>query len=394
MSQRSIALDIICKSIGSSSYTNLLMRKKLMELEPIQRPFVTSLVSGVLKEYDYLLFQVKDYLKTNTSLKNKVIIAMALYERYYLNKEAYINNEYVDLANKYDKAFVNAILRKEYEFKKGEEYINNSLPEWIYNLLAKQYSEDELNKILKNYKRVPVVYYRINHQKASFKDFKDIEIINDDIFISNKTLLNSLEFKKGMFYVEDINSSSLVKNLDLKESDTLLDVCSAPGSKLFNCLDIIKPINAYSNELHEHRLKLIEDRAKLLGFEGVHYLNLDGRILSDVLDVKFDKILLDVPCSGLGTIGRKPDLKYHLKPESLDALQSIQKELLESSYKLLKKNGLILYSTCTLNKKENSKQVTSFLNQHQDLKLLKEETIINDDGDCFYYAVIKNEFNI
>ena len=388
MSQRSIALEIICKSIGDNSYTNLLMRKKLMELEPIQRPFVSNLVSGVLKEYDYLLFQVKDYLKANTSLKNKVIIAMALYERYYLNKEAYVNNEYVDLANKYDKPFINAILRKEYEFKNGEEYINSSLPKWIYNLLAKQYSEEELKSILMNYKRVPIVYYRINHHKATFNDFKDIEIINDDIFTSKQSLLNSNEFKKGMFYVEDINSSSLVKNLDLKEEDTLLDVCSAPGSKLFNCLDIIKPGNAYSNELHEHRLKLIEDRAKLLGFEGVHYLNLDGRILSDVLDVKFDKIILDVPCSGLGTIGRKPDLKYHLKPESLDEIQAIQKELLNSCSSLLKEGGQILYSTCTLNKKENGKQVLAFLNEHEDFKLIKEETIINDYGDCFYYAVI------
>lgn len=388
MSQRSIALEIICKSIGDNSYTNLLMRKKLMELEPIQRPFVSNLVSGVLKEYDYLLFQVKDYLKANTSLKNKVIIAMALYERYYLNKEAYVNNEYVDLANKYDKPFINAILRKEYEFKNGEEYINSSLPKWIYNLLAKQYSEEELKSILMNYKRVPIVYYRINHHKATFNDFKDIEIINDDIFTSKQSLLNSNEFKKGMFYVEDINSSSLVKNLDLKEEDTLLDVCSAPGSKLFNCLDIIKPSNAYSNELHEHRLKLIEDRAKLLGFEGVHYLNLDGRILSDVLDVKFDKIILDVPCSGLGTIGRKPDLKYHLKPESLDEIQAIQKELLNSCSSLLKEGGQILYSTCTLNKKENGKQVLAFLNEHEDFKLIKEETIINDYGDCFYYAVI------
>ena len=388
MSQRSIALDIICKSIGSDSYTNLLMRKKLMELEPVQRPFVSNLVSGVLKEYDYLLFQVSDYLKTNTSLKNKVIIAMALYERYFLDKEAYINNEYVDLANKYDKPFINAILRKEYEFKNGEEYINNSLPKWIYNLLAKQYNDEELNKILKNFKRVPVVYYRINHHKATFDDFKDIEIINDDIFTSKQNLLNSNEFKQGLFYIEDINSSSLVKNLDLKKDDVLLDVCSAPGSKLFNCLDVVKPSNAYSNELHEHRLKLIEDRAKLLGYEGVHYLNLDGRILSDVLDVKFDKILLDVPCSGLGTIGRKPDLKYHLKPESLDELQTIQRELLKSCSMLLKEGGQILYSTCTLNKKENGKQVSSFLSEHEDFKLIKEETIINDYGDCFYYAVI------
>ena len=156
-------------------------------------------------------------------------------------------------------------------------------------------------------------------------------------------------------------------------------------------MDVVKPNNAYSNELHEHRLELIRERAKLLGFDGVHYLNYDGRILSDVLDEKFDKILLDVPCSGLGTLGRKPDLKYHLSPSSLDELQMIQKGLLNNTSKLLKTNGEILYSTCTLNKKENGKQVLAFLKEHEEFSLKEEDTIINDLGDCFYYAVLKKE---
>lgn len=392
MNQRKVAFEIIYKTISDKAYTNLLMREKLKELEPIQRPFVTNLVNGVLKEYDYLVFQFVEHLKNSTYLRNKIIIAMALYERYYLSSDAYyVNNEYVELANKHDKPFVNAILRKEYEFKKGPEHINESLPEWIYKLLKSQYDEESFTSILKNYKRIPTVYYRLNHNKCKYTDLKDINIINEDIFTSNKSLVNSEEFKKGYFYIEDINSSSLTKHLDLKEDDVLLDVCCAPGSKLFNCLDIIKPNNAYSNELHEHRLELIRERAKLLGFDGVHYLNYDGRILSDVLDEKFDKILLDVPCSGLGTLGRKPDLKYHLSPSSLDELQVIQKGLLNNTSKLLKTNGEILYSTCTLNKKENGKQVLAFLKEHDEFSLKEEDTIINDLGDCFYYAVLKKE---
>lgn len=392
MNQRKVAFEIIYKTISDKAYTNLLMREKLKELEPIQRPFVTNLVNGVLKEYDYLVYQFRDYLKNSTSLRNKIIIAMALYERYYLSSDAYyVNNEYVELANKHDKPFVNAILRKEYEFKKRPEHINESLPEWIYKLLKSQYDKESFTRILKNYKRIPTVYYRLNHNKCKYADLKDINIINEDIFTSNKSLVNSEEFKKGYFYIEDINSSSLTKHFDLKEDDVLLDVCCAPGSKLFNCLDIVNPKNAYSNELHEHRLELIKERAKLLGFDGVHYLNYDGRILSDVLDVKFDKILLDVPCSGLGTLGRKPDLKYHLSPSSLDELQVIQKGLLNSASKLLKTNGEMLYSTCTLNKKENGKQVLAFLKEHDEFRLKEEDTIINDLGDCFYYAVLKKE---
>lgn len=392
MNQREIAFEIIYKTIGDAAYTNLLTRDKLNLLDPIQRPFVTNLINGVLKEYDYLVFQFKDNLKNTTSLKNKIIIAMALYERYYLKADAYyVNNEYVKLANKHDKSFINALLRKEYEFKKGPEYINESLPEWIYKLLQSQYDSDVLSEILKNYKRVPAVFYRLNHHLASYDDFKDINIINEDIFTSNRSLIGSEEFKKGYFYIEDINSSSLVKHLHLKSTDTLLDMCSAPGSKLFNCLDIIKPNNAYSNELHAHRLELIKTKAKVLGFDGIHYLNYDGRTLKDVLDFKFDKILLDVPCSGLGTLDRKPDLKYHLTPSSLDELQVIQKGLLDCASKLLKNQGEILYSTCTLNKKENTKQVASFIREHLDFKLIEENTIINELGDCFYYALITKE---
>ena len=108
-----------------------------------------------------------------------------------------------------------------------------------------------------------------------------------------------------------------------------------------------------------------------------------------MLDVKFDKILLDAPCSGLGVIGRKPDLKFHIKPESLDELQKLQFELLESMKGLLKNDGILLYSTCTLNKKENGRLIRRFLSQEDRFILLKEETIINDLGDCFYYAKMK-----
>ena len=196
-------------------------------------------------------------------------------------------------------------------------------------------------------------------------------------------------YKKGYLYVQDVNSASLYKNLDLQKDDVLLDVCCAPGSKLFNCLDILKPENCYGNDIHENRVKLIAKMADKLGFEGIHYLNHDGRELHKVLDVKFDKILLDAPCSGLGVIGRKPDLKFHIKPESLDELQKLQFELLESMKDLLKNDGILLYSTCTLNKKENGRLIRRFLSQEDRFILLKEETIINDLGDCFYYAKMK-----
>ncbi len=394
MNQRELALEIIYKTIKDSAYAGLLMRQKLNEIEPLKRPFVSNLVYGVLREYDYLLFQVENDIKNNTSLKNKIIIVMALYEKHFLNKENHIViNEYVSLAkNKYDKAFINALLHKNIDLALKESkdaYINNSLPKWLYSLLESQYSKSDLDKILKNYKRIPKTYYRINHLKCLKEELNDVEFINDDIFISSNNLLNSDDFKNGKYYIQDINSSLLVKNLHLKSDDILLDMCSAPGSKLFNALDIIKPFNAYANELYEKRLNLIKDKAKILGFEAINYLNYDGLCLKDKLNLKFDKIILDVPCSGLGTLGRKPDLKYHVTSSSLDELEKIQKGLLDSAKCLIKEKGEILYSTCTLNKKENSKQILRFCKENSMFKLIKEETIINEMGDCFYYALLE-----
>jgi len=394
MNQRSVALTILHKTIKDESYSNLLMRQELNKLEPIHRSLVTELVYGVLRNYDNLLYQFKDELDDKTSLKNKLIICLALYERFYLKEKDYVtNNEYVNLAeSKYDKSFINAILHKIKEYKVSEEpHIRYSLPKWLYKLLESQYSPQELEKILNVYQKAPKLYYRINKNKVTFKNFRDIDIVNDDLFLSKNNLLNSAEYKRGYFYVQDYNSASLYKHLDLNPDCTLLDVCSAPGSKLFNCLDVVKQENAYGNDIHEHRVELIRKAALRLGYDKINLLNFDGLKLKDNLNMQFDRILLDAPCSGLGVISRKPDLKFHVKPESLDELQKLQYDLLVSLKDLLKNKGILLYSTCTLNKKENGKLISKFIKENSEFKVLEEETIINDLGDCFYYCKLEKD---
>ena len=394
MNQRQIALDILYKTIKEESYSNLLMRKELEKLEPIQRGFVTNLVNGVLRKYEYLLYQFKNEVNEKTSFRLKLILCMGLYERFFLSEKDYVvNNEYTELGkSKYEKAFINAILRKVNALIDiDEEYSKYCLPEWIYNLLSSQYPSDELHKIFNIYQKIPSVYYRLNKKKCSYDDLKtlDIEIINDDIFTCKKNLLHTSLYKNGYFYVQDYNSASLYKHLDLQKGNKLLDVCSAPGSKLFNCLDILDESDCYANDLHSHRVELIKKMAEKLGYNNVNYLNFDGTKLSEHIDIKFDRIMLDAPCSGLGVIGRKPDLKFHIKPENLDELQIIQLELLNSVKSMLNNDGILLYSTCTLNKKENDRLIKKFLNNSEEFILLEEETIINDMGDCFYYAKIK-----
>ena len=390
--QRKIALKIIYKTISDASFTNLLMRKELQNIDPLKRAFVTNIVQGVLKNYEFLAYNVSLYAK-KTDLLNRIIIMMALYERFYLDKESYaVNNSYVELAKtKYDKSFVNAILRKVDKLVLSNiPYIDNSLPEWLYKLLSKQYPE-KINDILANYHAVHKTYYRLNPHKCTFKDLSKykVEIIKDNIFICETNLLNSEEFKKGYFYIQDINAAKLTEVLDLTEDDLLLDACSAPGSKLFNCLEVVKDYNAFSNDLSETRLNLIKQRALLLGYNHVNFTNYDASILNKKLNMSFDKIILDVPCSGLGVIGRKPDIKFHIQPDNLDELQGIGYSILENCSDLLKEGGELLFSTCTLNKKENGKQIGKFLVKHNEFSILKEETIIENYGDLFYYCLLK-----
>ena len=390
--QRLIALNILRKTISDESFTSLLMRKELEKLEKVQRPFVTNIVQGVLKNYELLEYNVNLYVR-KTSLTNKLILMMALYERYFLKEKEYaVNNSYVELSKtKYDKSFINATLRNIRELKYSDnEWINVSLPEWLYKLIKKQYPDD-YRTLIENYHSVHKTYYRLNPNKTDFdylKDKYDIEIMENNVFISKQNLINTDDFNNGFFYIQDINAAKLTSVLKLKEDYTLLDVCSAPGSKLFNTLELLKDSNTFSNDLNSTRLELIKKKALILGYKNINFLNCDGRYLNSKLNMKFDVIMMDVPCSGLGVIGRKPDIKFHIKPENLDELQNIGYEILNNCSKLLKEDGQILYSTCTINRKENEKQIEKFIKNNPEFKIIEEKTIIESYGDLFYYCLL------
>ena len=390
--QRLIALNILRKTISDESFTSLLMRKELEKLEKVQRPFVTNIVQGVLKNYELLEYNVNLDVR-KTSLTNKRILMMALYERYFLKEKEYaVNNSYVELSKtKYDKSFINATLRNIRELKYSDnEWINVSLPEWLYKLIKKQYPDD-YRTVIENYHSVHKTYYRLNPNKTDFdylKDKYDIEIMENNVFISKQNLINTDDFNNGFFYIQDINAAKLTSVLKLKEDYTLIDVCSAPGSKLFNTLELLKDSNTFSNDLNSTRLELIKKKALILGYKNINFLNCDGRYLNSKLNMKFDVIMMDVPCSGLGVIGRKPDIKFHIKPENLDELQNIGYEILNNCSKLLKEDGQILYSTCTINRKENEKQIEKFIKNNPEFKIIEEKTIIESYGDLFYYCLL------
>ena len=222
MNERKIALDILNKTITDSAYSNLLMRYSFDDNQNI--PFITNLIYGVLENYESLKYQFEGLFES-TSKYNEIILVMSLYERFILKKEDYITiNEYVKLAkSEYDKSFINAILHKIRVYKDpSEEHLKYNLPKWIYQLLKKQYCEEDLNKILVNLNTKKSIYYHINKNKISLNSLKNINIIDDYFFTSDSNLTKSDEFNKGYFYIQDINSYNIIKSLELKENDLFL----------------------------------------------------------------------------------------------------------------------------------------------------------------------------
>lgn len=399
ITQRKLSFEILKKTYIDKKYANLLLRNELNKLPYEKRAFVNEIVYGVIRNDLFLRFQFQSYLKEKTKEKVNIILMMAYYEYVFLNEKKYvITNEYVGLVDKTFKPLVNAILRNKLENVKSicDDSLENisikySIPLWIIKLLNSQHPL-EFKNILDDYQNNrPKVFYRINPLKFKQEMIEElgIEFIDEKYFVSKNNLTNSKYFEEGYFYVQDYGSKDIVEKLEVKDDDLILDMCAAPGSKSFNILEKIKnKNNLFINDISLLRLNLIKDKAYKLGYKNLNFLNFDALKIFGY-DNYFDKILLDAPCSGFGVFKRKVDLKNKIQPTDLDEIVKLQEKLLDKSYTLLKKGGILVYSTCTLNVKENHKQVLNFLKKYKDLKLIEEENVFPKEGhDGFFIAKI------
>ncbi len=190
-------------------------------------------------------------------------------------------------------------------------------------------------------------------------------------------LAHSNAFKNGLLTIQDESSMIVALALGVGENDHVLDACAAPGGKSTHIAERLNGTGeVISLDLHEHKVKLIRENASRLGLSNIQARALDSRKALEIFEKEsFDRILLDAPCSGLGVMRRKPDMKYTKKEEDLLQLQNVQKTLLESVSSLLRKDGILVYSTCTIDKEENQSVVTDFLQKHTEFEL--DETIIH-----------------
>lgn len=393
---RKAAFEALNRIEKDGAFTNLLLEKILRQkdLSSTDRAFVSALVLGVTERKITLDYELSLYLsKPLKKLKPEVITILRLgaYQIFYMDKvpDSAAVNESVKLTKKekcsYASSVVNAVLRKcslnglVMPDKTDENYLSvyYSFPQWIISKWIDEYGEENTKGILKQMNSKSKTTVRVNTFKVSVQqlkeifadegvDFCDTDLENAlDISLSG-TDINSLNsFKNGFFHVQDKASQLCVKALDAKKGQTVIDMCASPGGKSFTAAQYMQNCGKLlSFDKLPKRVKLISDGAQRLG------INI---IKADVSDAEqyneknplADRVLCDVPCSGLGVISKKPEIKYK-KPEDFEDLPITQLKILQNASKYVKIGGRLVYSTCTLNKKENEDVCTAFLHSCKD----------------------------
>ena len=398
-SARRIAYDILYKVYMDSAYSNIALDSALEEEKPDvkDRAFISMLVYGVAERTVTLDYQLSLYL-TQPLKKLKpqvlVILRMGVYQLLFTDKipPSAAVNESVKLSKQcgcaYASGLINAVLRKvasgglRLPDKKDEIYfysVKYSCPEWMIKLWDESYGRENALKICEaSTGGVPTVL-RVNTLKTTLQELKNTlanegvesnfsDAVDDALLVRNHGSLRELDaFKAGMFHVQDIASQLCVKALNPKEGERVLDICSAPGGKAFTAAQYMKNSGRITAcDIYPHRLKLIEDSASRLGIDIIETLANDASVYNEALGT-YDKILCDVPCSGLGIIRRKPEIRFKTAAE-VDKLPKIQYSIMKTAALYLNKGGTMVYSTCSLNTEENEKVYNRFLSEHPDFE--------------------------
>lgn len=409
------AYRILNQYFEDESFLNIALNEELKksELKREDKDLCTTIVYGTIQNLLFIQYQLQPYIKgKRVKKKIKTLLYLSLYQLIYLDKipDYAVINEAVNIAKKQGyqtSKFVNAVLRNfiRNERRSLEDLdelerisIETSHPLWMVKMFNKQYGLEKTKKICLEDNTPPTRSGRVNTLKASKEEllkegcFKEGTLSKDALLYNKGNLALTSYFKEGKVTIQDESSQLVARLLDPQKTDYVLDMCSAPGSKTTHLSALMEnqgKIEAY--DLYEHKVKLVEYNLRRLGVKNVHIQAGDSTKLKEVYPQKtFDRILLDAPCSGFGVLKRKPEIKYH-DSSVMDGLVSLQALLLENAYYLLKNDGTMVYSTCTINKKENELMIQKFIEKHPDMEVIKQRTILNYEyhTDGFFMCKMK-----
>lgn len=413
MKVRDVSYQLLKKICIEQQYSNLVLRKELDVLEGKDKGLATSIIYGTLQNYRSCRYQWVSYVTSMPQEDVCLLLDMSVYQLLWMDKlPSYaVINEAVAIAKKRSPRFaklVNAVLHKVDTAGKlpitgsKEEVlaIETSHPTWLVKMWCAQYGYDTTEQICRSDLNIKPTIARVNTLKTT----KD-QLLQEDVFEAGKVSKDALIYhgtnlaatswyQDGLLSIQDEASQLVAYLLDPQPQERILDACSAPGTKSCHLASLMQNQGEIiCGDIHEHRVALIEEGAQRLGITILKAMQLDAAVLEGFQPQSFDRVLCDVPCSGYGVLANKSDIKYHMDSSDMDTLIPLQKSILSRCSEMVKPGGILVYSTCTLNKKENEKQVEAFLKEHEAFTLLSSETIFpfTYESDGFFMAKLSRK---
>ena len=404
MNVKQVAINLISQ-VDKGAYSNIALNEtfKTLNINSKEKAFMTEIFYGVLRNKKFLDYIIEKNTKEIKKEWIRNLLRISIYQITFMDSDNKgVVWEATELAKKYSIAiskFINGTLRnylrnKDSELKNLADEKNYevlySIPKWFYNILEKQYRNENLKQAITSLKKVPYLSVRVNKLKYTEKEFeeflkeKDIQIIKkvDTVYYINSGLIiNSEEFKTGKIIAQDASSYLAAKNLEVIPNELVLDICAAPGGKTAVLAENMENRGEIiAIDIHQHKIKIIDTNMKKLGIDIVKATVMDARNVNKQ-GRKFDKILVDVPCSGYGVIRKKPEILYSKNRENIEELAKLQLEILNSAADILKDGGELIYSTCTITDEENTNNIEKFLKEREEFKVEKLYIPKNVSGD-------------
>lgn len=421
---RDLVVEILLLVTRDGQYSHIALNQvlgKYQYLDKSDRAFITRVVEGTLErmiELDYITDQFSKVKVKKMKPVIQAIIRSAVYQLKYMDSvpDRAVCSEAVKLAVSRGfgglRGFVNGVLRSiarnldsvQYPSEGTKEYLSvrYSMPPWILEQWLAWYTPEQVEQMLRNFLEEKPTSIRCNLHQISREDLKrklagegvkaeEVPELPCALLISGYDYLAALpSFQEGDFQVQDISSMLVARRADPKEGAYVIDVCAAPGGKALHLADMLAGTGMVeARDISDYKVELIWDNIRRSGMDNIRAVRWDATVLDEESVEKADIVIADLPCSGLGVLGRKSDLKYRMTPESEAELASLQRKMLSVVWRYVRPGGRLVYSTCTINREENEENAAWFQAEHPDFRLVSEEQLLpgQQAGDGFYIAV-------
>lgn len=412
---RELVLGILLEVTRDGEYSHIALRNvlnKYQYLDKKERAFITRVTEGTLErmiEIDYIINQFSKVKVNKMKPVIRNILRSAVYQLKYMDgiPNSAVCNEAVKLATKKGfanlKGFVNGVLRNIERNLDTITYpdesdlvahlsVKYSMPEWILKQWMGMYSRETIETMLQDFLEEKPTTIRCNQNQITVdalvekleKEGVHVEkhpYLPYALWISSYNYLADLEsFQDGAFHVQDISSMLVAQIAQPKEGDAVIDVCAAPGGKSLHMAEMLKGTgHVEARDLTDYKVNLIWENIMRSGMKNIEAVRFDATVLDEESIEKADIVVADLPCSGLGVLGKKTDLKYKMTEKTQDDLVALQRDILSKVKEYVKPDGTLVYSTCTIHEKENLGNVHWFLENNKEFELVSIKELLCDE---------------